>query len=201
MSNSKNRLGSKVFLGCCALTILPVIACFLLVGGIITATEIGLIDDFASTGAVRFDETQTQEANIFLTATEITWTPEPTRTPFPTGTPRPTVILQEEDILESINRTLSAGIQVERQDNYFIAQANHRNDEGYIAEVVGEITGAVVSGYELENLVATKPTFVQINFVDGNFVVSRVIYRYRDAVSFINGGLTFNQFVNSWTVE
>jgi hypothetical protein len=66
---------------------------------------------------------------------------------------------------------------------------------------VGALTGAIVSAYEGDNVIAVPPQQIDVEFVIGELITMRVTYNYQDGKDFIGGKITSLEFVETWRIE
>lgn len=191
----------KIFWVCGITFVAPACVCIFCLVLLVIGTRAGIIPNYSATGSFRNKQTQTQKAAILMTATVQTFTPQPTKSLIPTFTPQPTIMLNEETALALISESLGGDVQVGIVNNTFIAETTYSDDEGDRSETIGSVVGAVTSVYESNNITARKPNRIQISFLDQNLVILRVIISYSDAVQFINGEITFNEFIAQWTIQ
>ncbi|MBZ0302607.1 MAG: SH3 domain-containing protein [Anaerolineae bacterium] len=140
-------------------------------------------------------------------------TPTATRTRRPTSTPKPTATplqFDEELILELIRATMLVtrfdydSINIRNGDLIVEAPAmvsGYDTELEYRMSFAGTVIGAVVTAYEGEDVVASPPRNIILDFKVGTMTVVRATFSYRDAVLFRNGDLTTLQFINRWRVE
>lgn len=95
-------------------------------------------------------------------------------------------------------------IEVDNDNLVVYAPESHDgfNDlKEYRFSFIGALTGATVTAYNGDDVVATPPQKIIVNFALNDLVVVRVSLDYTEAEKFINGDITAMQFFESWDIE
>lgn len=130
----------------------------------------------------------------------------------PSATPSPEAPLEFDDdlVLMLIELTaINQGLEVDSirlQNGKLVIDApasssDYESPGEYRILYIGTMTGATVGAYRQENTVATPPREIEFNFKSGSIVLMRVTLNYSDALDFIEGRITAEQFLVRWEIE